>query len=220
MSSKSKIIGGSLLGAITIHISMVACFGGGSANSNDGGVFDAMVDAARDVVGMETPDALAQDATSSGMCNCPTFVAPTVRYAVQTEGAMATTGTGNWEEVPGTEFSHELSSAGTVDLFVNGVMEAQGGTTGAATCALQIVIDSSRTGDRDNGLFVTEPRSPAAGPVDSATAPFAFTHRATLQAGRHTFRVQFSRTGGDANCLLLGNPTRQFARVRLYATFR
>lgn len=219
MSSKSKIIGGSLLGAIAIHISMVACFGGGSTNTNDGGVLDAMVDAARDVVGMETPDALAQDATSGGMCNCPSFVAPTVMYSEQSSGA-STTGTGNWVDVLGAGISHPTSSATTVDLFVNGVMEAQGGTMGVATCALRIVVNGSPMGDQDNGHFVTEPRSPAAGPVDSTTAPFAFTVRVPRPAGPNTFQLQVSRTAGDANCALLGGPSRQSHRVRFYATFR
>lgn len=68
MSTRRGIIGGSLLGAVAIHLTMVAC-GSGASVANDGGVLDAIVDAARDVVGIETPDARAQDA--SGGCACP-----------------------------------------------------------------------------------------------------------------------------------------------------
>lgn len=72
MRTRFRIVGGSLAGAMAIHIMLVACSGESITASGDGGalvdVRNVIVDAVNDVLDAETPDAHAGG--DGGACNC------------------------------------------------------------------------------------------------------------------------------------------------------
>lgn len=63
---------GSVVGAVALHVAMVAMVacGGGAQPTGDGGVLDALADAARDVLDAETRDAHAGGDGGVPACNC------------------------------------------------------------------------------------------------------------------------------------------------------
>jgi hypothetical protein len=73
MLLKTKVAIGSLIGAVTIHVVFVACTGRGGTRTEQGadggGIINLVMDAARDVLGMETSDAYAQN-SDGGTSSC------------------------------------------------------------------------------------------------------------------------------------------------------
>lgn len=76
MGNRTRVAMGSALGALALHVVMVACGSAGPASSpGDGGMLadvrDAIVDAVGDVLDAETPDAHAGgDGGTQPACNC------------------------------------------------------------------------------------------------------------------------------------------------------
>ena len=67
MHTRSRLVFGSLAGALSIHLVMIACSSGGAPNERDGGLADVV----RDVLDVETRDAHAGGDGGTSMCNCP-----------------------------------------------------------------------------------------------------------------------------------------------------
>lgn len=97
---------GSVVGAVALHVAMVAC-GGGAQPTGDGGVFDALADAARDVLDAETRDAHAGGDGGVPACNC--VEPPSFTFS---GGALARDGQPPQE--PAADFSTVVASASLV----------------------------------------------------------------------------------------------------------
>lgn len=94
MGNRTLVAMGSALGALALHVVMVACGSSGSTSSpGDGGMFadvrDAIVDAVGDVLDAETGDARADDGGTQPACNC--VEPPSYRFS----GAMVNQGAGD-----------------------------------------------------------------------------------------------------------------------------
>ncbi|MDB4928812.1 MAG: hypothetical protein JWM10_1296 [Myxococcaceae bacterium] len=246
MTTKRRVVVGSLVGAAAIHVVMLACSatdttalnrrdgggsdGGGSDGAADvasvdaprgddahsvtdaGGFLDAFLDAVRDVVGAETRDAHAQDATTR-TCDCPTPVPPPVPiYREQSDG-VTTSGDRNWLTVPNTSVSVTVGEGGTIDLQASGGVRIDTGNS--AVCGLRFVVDGEAPGvEGDAHVYL------GAG-VSFLTTWSALRRVSGLAAGPHTVSLQIARVPGfgTANCMMEGAGF-TFRKARMLVTAR
>lgn len=219
MSTRLKVVGGSLAGALAIHAlffvtshcspkAVVATADGG----RDAGFVDALVDVLRDVVGSEVADANAQDAATNN-CNCPTPTPPPVPVYAEQGESVASSGDGNWATIPNTSTSVTVGSSGLLDLQASGGVRLE--SAGTAVCAVRFVVDGAAPAvEGDAHQFL--------GAGASFLTSWSILRRvAGLAPGPHTVSLQIARIGGFGTgvCLSEGGGF-TFRRARMFATPR
>ncbi len=222
MSTKLKVAGGSLAGALAIHAlffvtSHCSPRAVSSANTardggRDGGFVDALVDAMRDVVGAETPDANAQD-VPTGTCNCPPPPEPPVPvYAEQTDSVTAT-GNESWTMIPNTSVSVTVGATGTLDLQAAGGMRLE--DANSTVCAVRFLVDGSAPAVRGDA------HQYLGGGASFITSWSILRRVSGLAPGPHTVALQVARIPGfgTGNCVMEGGEF-TFRRARMIVTAR
>jgi hypothetical protein len=131
MKSKYKVVGGSIVGAVAIHVAFVACghslgVKGDTDGGTEAGILDALVDHISGLLDGTTKDAVA-DVDAGGACGCATVSGP-----IQTTPASE-----NPTQLKLGSFG-ALTTAGT--MIVTGpfvLTDATGGYAGGSALALE-----------------------------------------------------------------------------------
>lgn len=106
MNSRTRFVFGSLVGALIIHVVMVACSSGSAPDAHDAGVISDVRDVIRDVLDVETRDAHAGGDGGTPTCNCP----EPARASFSFSGGAVTREGGTAQE-PTVDFSTSIANA-------------------------------------------------------------------------------------------------------------
>lgn len=170
MTNRTRVVLGSLAGALAIHVGLVACSGAPPAADPDGGMLANLRDVVADILGAEVPDARAGGDGGAPACNCPQ-AAPeyTLRIAGlaldgRPETPMVDYSYADLFSTPALAFNVDdpSQSAPQVVIRQSATVSLANGSPVSVTCAdIRFRPDRSLIGTPDCTLSVTRARGDA-----------------------------------------------------------
>jgi hypothetical protein len=137
-----------------------------------------------------------------------------VEYYTEASAGAATTGPGDWMDIPGLQVTFTTTASANVELFALVSMTATGGPS---ECQIRFVLDASPVGG-PTGFEATGDVNPAFAAIPGIIQ-LTGLRRIPIGAGPHTASVQFEKAVGafsGSNCVVGGvtyDPNARFRAV-------